>query len=86
MSDRFQAELAARGRDWSHTVVSDQVIGYLFEQMAPDESVVASGLIRESKRAEMTREFLAQDNQNAIVFYPLFEGDIPLSVLGGEHD
>jgi hypothetical protein len=86
MSDRFQAELAARGRDWSDTVVSDQVIGYLFEQMAPDESVVASGLIRESKRAEMTREFLAQDNQNAIVFYPLFEGDIPLSVLGGEHD
>jgi len=86
MSDRFQAELAARGRDWSDNVVSDQVIGYLFEQMAPDESVVASGLIRESKRAEMTREFLAQDNQNAIVFYPLFEGDIPLSVLGGEHD
>jgi len=86
MSDRFQAELAARGRDWSDTVVSDQVIGYLFEQMAPDESVVASGLIRESKRAEMTREFLAQDNQNAIVFYPLLEGDIPLSVLGGEDD
>ena len=86
MSNRFQAELAARGRDWSDNVVSDQVIGYLFEQMAPDESVVASGLIRESKRAEMTREFLAQDNQNAIVFYPLFEGDIPLSVLGGEHD
>jgi hypothetical protein len=86
MSDRFQAELAARGRDWSDTVVSDQVIGYLFEQMTPDESVVASGLIRESKRAEMTREFLAQDNQNAIVFYPLLEGDIPLSVLGGEDD
>ena len=86
MSDRFQAELAARGRDWSDTVVSDQVIGYLFEQMAPDESVIASGLIRKSKRAEMTREFLAQDNENAIMFYPLFEGDIPLSVLGGEHD
>jgi hypothetical protein len=86
MTERFQAELAARGRDWSDTIVSGRVIGYLFEQMAPDESVIASGLIRSSKRAEMTREFLAQDNQNAIVFYPLYEGDLPMSVLGGEHD
>jgi hypothetical protein len=86
MTERFQAELAARGRDWSDTVVSDQVIGYIFEQMAPDESVVASGLIRESKRAELTREFLAQDNQNVIVFYPLYEGDLPKSTFGGQHD
>jgi hypothetical protein len=86
MTERFQAQLAARGRDWSDTIVSDQVIGYLFEQMAPDESVIASGLIRSSKRAEMTREFLSQDNQNAIVFYPLYEGDVPVSVFGEAHD
>jgi hypothetical protein len=60
MTERFQAELAARGRD--------------------------CGLIRESKRAEMTRDFLAQDNQNVIVFYPLYEGDLPISTFGGQHD
>jgi hypothetical protein len=86
MTERFQAELAARGRDWSDTIVSDQVIGYLFEQIAPDETVVVCGLIRESKRAEMTREFLAQDNQNVIVFYPLYEGDLPTSAFGGNGD
>jgi hypothetical protein len=86
MTARFQAELAARGRDWSDTVVSDQVVGYLFEQIAPDETVVVCGLIRKSKRAEMTREFLAQDNQNVIVFYPLYEGDLPDSAFGGNGD
>jgi hypothetical protein len=86
MTERFQAELAARGRDWSDTTVSDQVVGYLFEQIAPDETVVASGLIRDSKRAEMTRELLAQDNQNVIMFYPLYEGDLPDSAFGGNGD
>ena len=86
MTDRFQAELAARGRDWSDTLVSDPVVGYLFEQIAPDEKVVVCGLIREAKRAEMTREFLAQDNQNAIVFYPLYAGDLPDSAFGGNDD
>jgi hypothetical protein len=86
MTERFQAELAARGRDWSDTILSDHVVGYLFEQIAPNETVVVCGLIRESKRAELTREFLAQDNQNVIVFYPLFEGDLPKSTFGGQHD
>jgi hypothetical protein len=86
MTERFQAELAARGRDWSDTHVSGNVVGYLFEQIAPDEQVVVGGLIRESKRAEMTREFLAQDNQNVIVFYPLYEGDLPKSTFRGQHD
>jgi hypothetical protein len=86
MTERFQAELAARGRDWSDTIVSDNVVGYLFEQIAPDESVVESGLVKGSLRAEMTREFLAQDNQNVIVFYPLYEGDLPKSTFGGQHD
>jgi hypothetical protein len=86
MTERFQAELAARGRDWSDNIVSDNIVGYLFEQIATDEQVWASGLIRKSKRAEMVREFLAQDNQNVIVFYPLYEGDLPVSVFGGEHD
>ena len=86
MTERFQAELAARGRDWSDNIVSDNIVGYLFEQIATDEQVWASGLIRKSKRAEMVREFLAQDNENVIVFYPLYEGDLPVSVFGGEHD
>ena len=86
MTERFQAELAARGRDWSYTGVSAHVVGYLFEQISPDETVVVCGLIRESKRAELTREFLAQDNQNVIVFYPLYEGDLPKSTFGGQHD
>ena len=86
MTERFQAELAARGRDWSDTIVSDNVVGYLFEQIAPDESVVESGLVKGSLRGEMTLEFLAQDNQNVIVFYPLYEGDLPKSTFGGQHD
>lgn len=86
MTERFQAELAARGRDWSDTSVSDHVVGYLFEQIAPDESVVESGLVKESKRAEMTRDFLAKDNENAIVFYPLYEGDLPEGVFEDRHD
>jgi hypothetical protein len=86
MTERFQAELAARGRDWSDTIVSGWVIGYLFEQMAPDESVIESGLIRSSKRAQMTHDFLAQDTQNVIVFYPLYAGDVPESVFGEDHD
>ena len=86
MTERFQAELAARGRDWSDTIVSDHVVGYLFEQITPDETVVVCGLIREAKRAEMTREFLAQDNQNVIVFYPLYAGDLPDSAFGGNDD
>jgi hypothetical protein len=29
---------------------------------------------------------LAKDNQNVIVFYPLFEGDLPESEFGGFND
>ena len=86
MTARFQAELAKLGRDWSDRNLSDQATAFMYEQIAPDETVVASGIVSISQRATMTREFLAKDNQNVIVFYPLFAGDLPESELGGLND
>jgi hypothetical protein len=81
MTARFQAELAKLGRDWSDNKTSDQATGYMYEQIAPDETVVASGVVTIAKREQITREFLAKDSQNVIVFYPLFKGDIPAELL-----
>jgi hypothetical protein len=86
MTARFQAELAKLGRDWSDNNLSDQATAFMHEQIAPDETVVASGIVSIAERAELTREFLAKDNQNVIVFYPLFEGDLPLEELGVDRD
>jgi len=87
MTARFQAELAKLGRDWSDSNLSDQAIAFMYEQIAPDETVVASGIVSSiGQREEITREFLAKDNQNVIVFYPLFSGDLPEGELGGAND
>jgi hypothetical protein len=86
MTARFQAELAKLGRDWSENIVSDQATGYMYEQIAPDETVVASGVVTIAKREQITWEFLAKDSQNVIVFYPLFEGDIPAELLEDVND
>ena len=86
MTSRFQAELAKLGRDWSDNSLSDQAAAFMYEQIAPDESVVGSGIVSISQRATMAREFLARDNQNVIVFYPLFVGDLPESEFGGVND
>lgn len=86
MTARFQAELETKGRDWSDNLLSDQAVAFMYEQIAPDEIVVASGIVSISQRVELTREFLAKDNRNVIVFYPLFEGDLPASELGGVDD
>jgi hypothetical protein len=86
MTSRFQAELAKLGRDWSDSNLSDQATDFMYEQIAPDERVVASGIVSISQRAEMTREFLAKNNQNVIVFYPLFAGDLPESEHGVVND
>ena len=86
MTARFQAELAKLGRDWSDSKLSDQATAFLYEQIAPDETVVASGVVTIAKREQITREFLAKDCQNVIVFYPLFQGDIRSDLLENESD
>jgi hypothetical protein len=86
MTARFEAELAKLGRDWSDRNLSDQAAGFMYEQIAPDETVVASGIVSINRRAAMTREFLAKDNQNVIVFYPLFAGEIPVIEFGEAND
>ena len=86
MTARFQAELATRGRDWSDNKLSDKATAFMYEQITPDETVVASGIVSISQRANVAREFLAKDNQNVIVFYPLFAGDLPESEFGGFND
>ena len=86
MTARFQSELAKLGRDWSDSNLSDQATAFMYEQIAPDETVVASGIVSVRQRPELTREFLAKDNQNVIVFYPLYSGDLPESELGGVVD
>jgi hypothetical protein len=86
MTARFQAELARLGRDWSDSNLSDQATAFMYEQIAPDEAVVASGIVSIGQRPELTREFLAKDNQNVIVFYPLLSGDLPEGELGGAND
>jgi hypothetical protein len=82
MTARFQAELATKGRDWSDNTLSDQAAAFMYEQIAPDETVVASGIVSISERSTLTREFLSKDNENVIVFYPLFPGDLPEDVFG----
>ena len=86
MTARFQAELAKLGRDWSDNKMSDQATAFMYEQIAPDETVVATGLVTLTKRDKITKEFLAEDSQNVIVFYPLFQGDIPTEQLEDIHD
>ena len=86
MTARFQAELAKLGRDWSDNKLSDKATAFMYEQITPDETVVASGIVSISQRANVAREFLAKDNQNVIVFYPLFAGDLPESEFGGFND
>lgn len=86
MTARFQAELAKLGRDWSDSILSDQATAFMYEQIAPDETVVASGIVSIGQRPELTREFLAKDNQNVIIFYPVFSGDLPESELGVTND
>ena len=86
MTSRFQAEMAKLGRDWSDNSLSDKAAAFMYEQIAPDESVVGSGIVSISQRATMAREFLARDSQNVIVFYPLFVGDLPESEFGEVND
>jgi hypothetical protein len=86
MTARFQTELATRGRDWSDNKMSDLAPGFVYEQIAPDETVVATGLVTLAKRNKITKEFLAKDSQNVIVFYPLFEGDVPAEMLDDVND
>ena len=86
MTARFQAELAKLGRDWSDGNLSDQATAFMYEQIAPDETVVATGLVTLAKRQKITQEFLAQDSQNVIVFYPLVQGDIPAELIEDIND
>jgi hypothetical protein len=86
MTARFQAELAKLGRDWSDNKMSDQATAFMYEQIAPDETVVATGLVTHAKRNQISQEFLAKDSQNVIVFYPLFQGDIPIELLEDIND
>ena len=86
MTARFQAELAKLGRDWSDRNLSDQATAFMYEQIAPDETVVATGLVTPAKRQKIAKDFLAQDSQNVIVFYPLFQGDIPAELLADIND
>ena len=86
MTARFQAELAKLGRDWSDSNLSDQATAFMYEQIAPDETVFATGLVTLAKRQKITQEFLAQDSQNVIVSYPLVQGDIPAELIEDIND
>lgn len=85
MTARFQAELATLGRDWSDTNMSDQATAFMYEQIAPDETVVATGVVSVAQRQDITREFLAKDNQNVIVFYPISAEDLGVINLIGSN-
>ena len=74
MTARFQAELAKLGRDWSDRNLSDQATAFMYEQIAPDETVVATGLVTHAKRDKIAQEFLAKDSQNVIVFFSVSPG------------
>lgn len=78
MTARFEAEKAERGRDWSESNLSDQAAAYLYEMIAPDETVVGSGLVSRSQRQEITQDFLSQDNKNVIVFYEVSQQDLDI--------
>lgn len=76
MTARFQSELLARGRNWSDDEYSDGAIAFTYEQIAPDESLVECRVVSPNLRQKITDAFMASDSQNAIVFYPLFEGEV----------
>jgi hypothetical protein len=81
MTARFESEISARGRDWSNDEYSDGAIAFTYEQIAPDESLVESRVVSPHLRQKITNDFLASDSRNAIVFYPLFEGEISPYVI-----
>lgn len=81
MTARFEAEFLTRGRDWSNDEYSDGAIAFNYEQIAPDESLVEVKVVSPELRQRIAKEFLASDSKNAIVFYPLFEGDIPPFII-----
>ena len=76
MTPRFKAEYLARGRDWSNDEYSDGAIAFTYEQIAPDESLVECRVVSPDLRQKITDAFMASGSQNAIVFYPLFEGEV----------
>lgn len=76
MTSRFKAEYLARGRDWSNDEYSDGAIAFTYEQIAPDESLAECRIVSPDLRERITDEFMASECQNAIVFYPLFEGEV----------
>jgi hypothetical protein len=83
MTKRFEEEMALHGRDWSKNENESGSIGFLYEQIAPDDSVVVSKLVSPQLRQHITNEFLASESPNAIVFYPVFEEEIPRSSIEG---
>lgn len=76
MTARFEAEMLARGRDWSNDEYSDGAFAFTYEQISPDESLVEVKVVSPELRQKITNDFLASESKNAIVFYPLFEGEI----------
>jgi hypothetical protein len=86
MTKRFDEEMALHGRDWSKNENEYGSIGFLYEQIAPDDSVVVSKLVSPELRKQITEEFLASDSPNSIVFYPIFEEEIPRSYIEGLSD
>ena len=81
MTARFESETSTRGRDWSNDEYSDGAVAFTYEQIAPDESLVESRVVSPELRRKITEDFMASDSQNAIVFYPLFEGEISPYVI-----
>lgn len=81
MTARFEAEILSRGRDWSNDEYSEGAIAFTYEQIAPDESLVEVKVVSPKLRQKIANDFLASDSKNAIVFYPLFEGEISLSII-----
>jgi hypothetical protein len=86
MTQRFEEEMALNGREWSKNENEAGSIGFLYEQIAPDKSVVVSKLVSPQLRKEITDVFLASESPNAIVFYPVFEEEIPRSYIEGLTD
>jgi hypothetical protein len=86
MTQRFEEEMARHGRDWSKNENESGAIGFIYEQIAPDDSVVVSKLVSPELRKQITEEFLASESPNSIVFYPVFEEEIPRSYIEGLSD
>jgi hypothetical protein len=81
MTARFEAEILTRGRDWSNDEYSEGAIAFTYEQIAPDESLVEVRVVSPELRLRITKDFFASDSHNAIVFYPLFEGEISTFII-----